>query len=231
MQTIYANIDKQHIEKMPTILFDGRIFTITTVKEAQKAVSYLMRFPMLGIDTETRPNFQKGQHYQVSLLQISTPDTCFLFRLNRIGIPDCLKQLLCSRKQIKVGLSMKDDIRALCQRRSMKFGKYIELQQMVREIGIQDMSLQKIYANLFSQKISKNKRLTNWEATTLTEAQKRYAATDAWACLKIFEQVDELRHSREYEYIAPMDDQRIFNLWFNSVMEELKASLATPAAS
>lgn len=224
MQTIYANIDKQHIEKMPTILFDGRIFTITTVSEAQKAVKYLMRFPMLGIDTETRPNFQKGQHYQVSLLQISTHDTCFLFRLNRIGIPDCLKQLLSSREQIKIGLSMKDDIRVLCQRRSMKFGKYIELQQMVRKIGIQDMSLQKVFANLFSQKISKNKRLTNWEATTLTEAQKRYAATDAWACLKIYERVDELYKSREYKYIAPMDDQRIFDLWFDCVLQELKSA-------
>lgn len=209
------------VDDMPVELFGGRIFTISTEAETDKAVKYLKDFPILGLDTETRPNFTKGENYKVGLLQISTEDTCFLFRLNRIGIPDSLKQLLSNRKQIKIGLSMKDDIRALNGRRRFRFGKYVELQQKVRDVGILDMSLQKIYANLFGKKISKSKRLTNWEAPTLSEGQKRYAATDAWACVRIYQLLDEFRTGLDYEYIAPMDNERMLNIWINEVLAEL----------
>ena len=66
---------------------------------------------------------------------------------------------------------------------------FIELQQMVKRYQITDMSLQKIYAILFQQKISKGQQLTNWEAPQLTESQQRYAAIDAWACLRIYERL------------------------------------------
>ena len=49
-----------------------------------------------------------------------------------------------------------------------------------------EASLQKIYAILFEKKISKGQRLTNWDAEILTEPQKKYAALDAWSCLKIY---------------------------------------------
>ena len=67
----------------------------------------------------------------------------------------------------------------------------IELQDYVRQFGIQDKSLQKIYAILFDKKISKGQRLSNWEADVLTEQQKKYAALDAWACLKIYNQLNQ----------------------------------------
>lgn len=53
--------------------------------------------------------------------------------------------------------------------------------------GIEEAGLQKIYAILFRKKISKRVRLTNWEADVLTTAQQRYAALDAWACLRIYQ--------------------------------------------
>ena len=66
---------------------------------------------------------------------------------------------------------------------------YIELQNFAGNFGITEKSLQKIYAIIFGKKISKSQRLTNWNATQLTERQKTYAATDAWACLKIYEKL------------------------------------------
>ena len=222
MHKIYANIDKLSINKMPVELFSGRIFTISTVSEAQKAVDYLKQFSILGLDTETRPNFTAGHSYKVGLLQVSTEDTCFLFRLNNIDLPNCLIELLSDKKQLKVGLSLKDDIRALRKRRPFTFGKYIELQQKVQDIGIKDMSLQKIYANLFDKKISKNKRLTNWDAPILTPEQKRYAATDAWACIKIYQQLEKYRTGLDFEYIAPMSNERMFNLWIDNIINQIK---------
>ncbi|MDY3064024.1 MAG: 3'-5' exonuclease [Bacteroidaceae bacterium] len=225
MQTIYANIDKSAIEQMETEQFDGRIITITTKTETDKAVSYLQPFPVVGIDTETRPSFSKHESHKVCLLQISTPDTCFLFRLNLTDIPDSLANLLADPNQIKVGLSLKDDIRALNARRKIMFSRYVELQNKVRDIGIQDKSLQKIYANIFGKKISKNKRLTNWEAPSLSEGQKRYAATDAWACLKIYNELEKLTVTREYIYVSPMNDLRMIDIWTDHVVKQTLAHL------
>jgi ribonuclease D len=74
----------------------------------------------------------------------------------------------------------------------------VELQKEVKDIGIDDNSLQKIYANLFGGRISKNQQLSNWEADILTEAQQRYAATDAWACIKIHEEVARMKQSGDF---------------------------------
>ena len=74
----------------------------------------------------------------------------------------------------------------------------IELQEYVRTFGIEDKSLQKIYGILFNEKISKSQRLSNWEAPELTEPQKRYAATDAWACLNIYNRLQELKRTGDY---------------------------------
>ncbi|MBQ0089273.1 MAG: 3'-5' exonuclease domain-containing protein 2 [Prevotellaceae bacterium] len=171
---------------MPLAVFNGRIIVINTEEEAIKAIEYLKTFNIVGIDTETKPSFKKKQINKVALLQISTNDTCFLFRLKYIGMPDSIIEYLSNTTQLKVGLSLKDDIRVLNNRHKMTFGKYIDLQEYVTNFGITDKSLQKIYALLFHEHISKRQRLSNWEADVLTDAQKKYASLDAWACLRIY---------------------------------------------
>ena len=138
--------------------------------------------------------------YDVSLMQVSTDDTCFLFRLNYIGMPDSLINLLQSR-QLKVGLSLKDDIHSLHRKYSFEPQGFLDLQAYVKNMGIEAQSLQKIYALLFGQKISKSQRLTNWEADVLTDRQKAYAATDAWACIRIYKYLEELKCKDNYRII------------------------------
>lgn len=87
----------------------------------------------------------------------------------------------------------------------------IELQEYVRMFGIQDKSLQKIYGILFGEKISKAQRLSNWEAEHLTEPQKQYAATDAWACLNIYNRLQELKISGDYELAPDEEKEEIIN--------------------
>ena len=137
----------------------------------------------------------------VSLLQVSTLDTCFLFRLNRIGLPPCVVRLLADRGTQKVGLSLHDDWAQLRRRADFEPGNYLELQDYVKRIGIEDMSLQKLYANIFGRKISKSQRLTNWDADVLTEGQKLYAATDAWTCLRLYDEINRLLTTRDYELV------------------------------
>ena len=187
---------------MPKVLFPGRIFVVYTESDAEKAVAYLKDQRIVGVDTETRPSFKLGTTHKVALLQISTQDTCFLFRLNRIGMPDSLQEFLMS-DTLKIGLSLKDDFNSLRKRQDMHpdRGNWIELQEYVGKFGIEDRSLQKIYANLFGEKISKNQRLSNWEADVLSEGQKLYAATDAWACVEIYNCLSELESTGNYEII------------------------------
>lgn len=187
---------------MPKAVFPGRIFVIQTEGEADKAVKYLSSQPVIGIDSETRPSFTKGQSHKVALLQLSSEDCCFLFRLNHTGLTQSLIDLLENPDIIKVGLSLRDDFMMLRKRESFKQHSCIELQEYVQEFGIQDKSLQKIYGILFKEKISKSQRLSNWEADVLTDAQKQYAATDAWACLKIYNFLENLRETGNYQ-LAP----------------------------
>ena len=177
---------------MPIATFPGNIHVVSTEEEAQKATAWLGKQNIVGIDTETRPNFHPGGMNPVALLQVATADICFLFRLNQMGLPPCMLQFLES-PVTKVGLSLRDDLAQLRRRHNLdtQHANWVDLQTLAPRYGIHELGLKKIYALLFSEKISKRQQLTNWEAPTLTEAQQRYAATDAWACLRIYETLDK----------------------------------------
>lgn len=201
-KTIYSKFDKTQLSKLPRVLFPGRIIIILTPGEAEKAVDYLLTSDVLGFDTETRPNFKRGKQNKVSLLQVSNENTCFLFRLNRIGICPAIVRLMESTDVIKIGLSWHDDIVSLHKRGDFEPKGFFELQDHVKELGIEDMSLAKIYANLFGERISKREQLSNWDNDVLTEKQKGYAATDAWACVKIYKEYLRLKETNDYNLIV-----------------------------
>ena len=208
MKQIRNTINKAEIATMPKVLFEGRIFVIFTEDDAVKAVEYLKGHAVVGVDTETRPSFKRGVTHKVALLQIATQDTCFLFRLNHLGMPQVLQDFLMS-DTLKIGLSLKDDFMMLRRRKNVNAeeGNWIELQDYVGRFGIEDRSLQKIYANLFGQKISKSQRLSNWEADSLTEGQMRYAATDAWACVQIYNCLAEMERTGDYEVVKVVEEE------------------------
>lgn len=183
------SITKEELRELPTETFEGRMIVVQSEQEAIKACAYLEKSGTIGFDTETRPAFAKGVTHKIALVQLSTDDTCFLFRLNVIGIPDCLAALLTNMHIKKVGLSLRDDFSAIRKRKELTPANFIDLQDFVKPYGIEDASLQRIYGILFAKRISKGQRLTNWEADILSDAQKTYAAIDAWACLKIYNEL------------------------------------------
>ncbi|MCH5319729.1 MAG: 3'-5' exonuclease domain-containing protein 2 [Paramuribaculum sp.] len=180
------SITKEQVAKLPRVEYPGKYFVIENATDEDKALSELRGCKLVGFDTETKPSFKKGQPNNVSLIQIASGDICYLFRINKIGLSDKLKKFIEDSQIQKIGLSLKDDFFVL--NRSVKFtpAGFIDLQSFVKEYNIEDASLQKIYAILFGKKISKNQRLSNWEAEALTERQKIYASIDAWACLEIY---------------------------------------------
>ena len=183
-----ASITKEEMASLPVESFQGDIVVVENHADVWNAVACLSAFNYVGFDTETRPNFSKTQHHKLALIQLATPDRCYLFRLNKLfGIPPQLKDFLKSDKTIKIGLSLLDDFHNIHKLTALNPATFIDLQKAVPLFGIQEASLQKIYAILFGKKISKRMRLSNWENNTLSEPQKQYAALDAWACLQIYQ--------------------------------------------
>jgi len=185
--------------------FSGNIVVVSSPDDAERIVDYLLTQPILGFDTETRPSFEKGKRYHCSLLQVSTSSDCFLFRLNYLGFCPAIVKLLSDELVTKVGLAWNNDLLSLKELGNFKPGKFVELQEMVRELGIEDQSLVKIYANLFDKRISKAERLSNWERSKLKDSQKQYAAIDAWACVQIYTEVKRLLSTRDYELVIVPD--------------------------
>lgn len=201
-KVIYNKFDKKEISTLPNVEFHGRIISIISPNETEKAVDYLLSCDILGVDTETKPAFHRGEQHSVCLLQVSTRDTCFLFRLNHTGMTPAIKRLLEDTTVKKIGLSWHDDLRSLQALEAFKPGLFVDLQDMVANLGVKDLSLQKLYANFFQEKISKRQRLSNWEAPVLTDKQKQYAAIDAWSCIRLYEEMVRLEQTRDYELIV-----------------------------
>lgn len=181
------SIDKTIIQSMPQVMFPGDIHVIDSIFHVKEAIRVLKNHEIVGFDTETRPSFRKGVVHKTALIQISTPEECFLFRSCKIGVPQDLAQYLADPRFKKVGLSLHDDFKIMSKFDNCHEPQgFIDLQEIVGKFCITDISLQKIYAILFGEKIAKGQQLTNWEAPELTPAQQNYGAVDAWACLKIY---------------------------------------------
>ena len=198
-KTIYNKFDKATINALPLVEYPYKINVILNEYEAERAVEYLLTCDILGVDTETKPAFRRGQNHKVALLQVATREQCFLFRLNHLGLPQSIIRLLSNRMVPMVGLSWHDDIMSLHRRAEFTPGWFIDIQDIIGNIGIEDKSLQKLYANLFGEKISKCQRLTNWEADVLSDKQKEYAAIDAWACINLYDEIMRLMATGDYE--------------------------------
>lgn len=184
-----AKISKEEVNQMPVVVFGGKITLVDDLSKIYPAIQELRQHDLVGIDTETKPSFTRGMHHKVSLVQISTSDHCYLFRLNKIDFPAALAEFLADSKIKKIGLSLRDDFNGLNKHHRFKPENTVDIQTIARNYGILELGLQKIYAIMFGKKISKSQRLTNWESAELTEPQQRYAATDAWACLHIYQQM------------------------------------------
>ena len=195
---IYNRFNKAWLTDLPRVTYDGKIFVVIGQEESEKAVEYLLSMPILGLDTETRPSFAKNVRYKRCLLQVATHHNCFLFRLNILGLNSAVRRLLEDKSVPKVGLSWHDDLHSLKELGDFEPGNFIDLQDHMREIGIEDLGLQKLYANVFGERISKAERLSNWERDVLQDKQKQYAAIDAWACIKLYEELVRLKETGDY---------------------------------
>ena len=152
------------------------------------AVDFLENQPLIGFDTETKPSFRKGEFNHVSLLQLSTANQAFVFRLNKIGFPPPLRSLLEKENVLKVGAAVLDDLKALKKLSDSFYPQsFFDLNDELKKVGFHNVGVRNLCGMVLKIRISKAEQVSNWEADKLTEKQLRYAATDAWACVEIFQ--------------------------------------------
>ena len=179
-------LSRDYINSLPVIRFDGNVQVINDTEEAQRAVKKLLREKMLGFDTESKPSFKPGVSHPISLIQISTLKTSYLFQINGNGLMPLLKPLLTSEKIKKIGIGLAHDINKLKGFNSIVLRGLIDLSLLAREKGIIQTGARGLTARYLQKRLVKTAQTTNWARVELSDKQKNYAATDAWVCLKIF---------------------------------------------
>jgi ribonuclease D len=182
----FKAVEDEYIKSLPAGSFSGPIYVVDHYGILDEVRDALIGVPILGFDTETKPSFKKGRFHQVALLQISTSDKAFLFRLNRIPLPRFILDIMEDPSIVKVGVAIKDDLNALIKLAPFKPEGFIDLQQFVKQFGIEDNGLKKLVANILGFRISKRFQTSNWEVDVLGPEQLCYAATDAWVCQQIY---------------------------------------------
>ncbi|MEX2591340.1 MAG: 3'-5' exonuclease [Anditalea sp.] len=187
---IPLNISKEEVNSLDIGAFEGKIVLIDDPNLLTEAVYELRKSRFLGFDTETRPAFKKGVSYNVSLLQLSTRDTAFLFRLKQIGLPAGIQDILQDPKIVKIGAAVRDDLKALKKLLpTFAPASFFDLNEELKRIGFINVGVRNLSAMVLNIRISKSEQVSNWEGEKLTDKQLLYAATDAWACLEIFQEL------------------------------------------
>jgi len=201
MEFIQANrLSSDYINSLPIIRFDGRVVVVEDETEANRVLDSLMSEPFLGFDTESKPSFTKGTTYPVSLIQVSTVDTAYLFQLKKTGFSDSMIRFLENEDVKKIGVGLKNDLTKLVELRPFKPGGFIDLSKLALDKGIIQVGIRGLTARYLGFRLTKAAQKTNWAQTVLTMKQQLYAASDAWVCLKIYPRL-----------IADATDYRKFN--------------------
>lgn len=185
------NITKEDINSLPLQAFEGEIHVIRTEEECNEAVKQLNREAFIGFDTEAKPAFTKGVYNHTALVQLSTLEDAYLFRLNEMGFPNSLLHLFQDASILKLGISIGDDLKDLQKIRKYRPEGFVDMNDVAKDLGVPHMGVKKLAAIFLEYRISKNQQTSNWENTELTEAQQRYAATDAWICLAIYDRLKQ----------------------------------------
>lgn len=182
-------ISNEEVNALPLGAYDGEIVVVSNSEKAVEAFDEINAFDRVGFDTETKPVFVRGHHNTVAILQIATPEKAYLFRLNATGLTQEMKEFLSNPKILKIGVAIRDDIKALQLLKKFTPGGFVELTTLTKVAGFEVEGVKKLTALVLGFRISKSAQTSNWESPKLDDKQITYAATDAWVCLQIYEAI------------------------------------------
>lgn len=179
-------ISKEEIALLELDKYSGEIILVESPAHLDRVCSELRDCSLIGIDTETKPAFKKGQSNPVALLQLATDKKVYIIRLLKTGISVQLASIFSSAKIIKVGIAVRDDFKDLKKMYPFEEKEVVDLNVLAPKLGFESIGAKKLSALVLGIRISKKQQISNWEAKELTTAQIDYAATDAWICREIY---------------------------------------------
>lgn len=188
---------KDEINALPIRTYEGPVRVVCSTGELEDALATLSGDPLLGFDTEARPSFRRGRSYATSLLQLAGAHEVLLIRLKAVDMLPALLSLLENPAIIKAGVAIGDDMKGLQRLRAFTPAGHVDLSQLARSLGLGCFGLRPLAAVLLQCRISKGAQCSNWENATLTAAQIRYAATDAWIGRELYLRLCALRAERD----------------------------------
>jgi ribonuclease D len=185
-------ISREDMAQLPIRRYEGRVRVVATEEELQEARSDLRQEAVVGLDTETRPAFRKGESHLPCLVQTATARAVYLFQLRRTEAFPVLAELLGDARIVKAGISLKDDLRALKQVFAFTEANMLDLGTVARRSGLGQTGVRNLAGILLGFRIPKGTKTSNWAARELSPAQIAYAATDAWACRELYLRFESL---------------------------------------
>ncbi|XP_008583685.1 PREDICTED: Werner syndrome ATP-dependent helicase [Galeopterus variegatus] len=153
---------------------------------------------VVGFDMEWPPTYNKGKLDRVALIQLCVSESkCYLFHISSMSVfPQGLKILLENKAIKKAGVGIEGDQWKLLRDFDIKLKSFVELTDVANEKlkCTETWSLNGLVKHLFGKQLLKDKsiRCSNWSNFPLTEDQKLYAATDAYAGFIIYQKLEIL---------------------------------------
>jgi len=197
-------LSKEYINSLPVIRYEGSIKIIEDNQELDDLLEQIPDGTITGFDTETKPVFRRGQDRLPALVQIALPETVLLVKLNPLKLPAALIKFFERESVKKTGIGLRTDIAKLQSISPFTARGFIDLSDIATPKGIIQTGVRALAARYLQGRVSKAEQKSNWERKNLTDKQKSYAATDAWACALIYHEI--LNDERDYHDLAPTKD-------------------------
>ncbi|OGR87936.1 MAG: hypothetical protein A3A86_04385 [Elusimicrobia bacterium RIFCSPLOWO2_01_FULL_60_11] len=178
--------------KLAIRIYEGPIHLVSSSHDLALAVQVIRGEKVVGLDTETRPAFRKGESYLPCLVQIAVASGAYLFQLKRMDFSRALTEILENPSLIKAGIGLADDIKSLKKVFPFQPQNLLDLSLAAQSQGFEQSSVRSLAAQLLGFRVSKSTSTSNWAANQLTPKQIAYAATDAWVCRELFLRFKEL---------------------------------------
>jgi ribonuclease D len=186
-------LSKEEINALPLRTFPGAIHLIDGEQVPPSVDSLLRKLlhsrGVVGLDTESRPSFRKGEFHPICLIQLATREEAFLFQVKQGAFPPQLKKIIEEPALVKIVQGAAQELQDLARDHKLRGAGFFDLPAAAKECGCAPRSLRGLTAIFLGFRVSKSAQRSNWEQKRLTQKQLEYAATDAWAPLLIFEQM------------------------------------------
>ena len=174
--------------------FDGlqlnQIVTPETPEAFRAAMDDLLNCAQVGFDTESKPTFRVGEvSTGPHLIQFATRNKAYLFKVGLDGCIEAARAVLESEQVVKIGFGLSSDRSRLRNRLDIELRHFIDLGTTLRYQGKKgQVGLRGAVSAVLNARVSKSRSVStsNWANSTLTDAQRLYAANDAYAALRVF---------------------------------------------